>query len=188
MLKDGGIIIYPTETLYAVGAVATPSGPVNRVYEIKDRAYGKPVPVLVRDVSMMERYVYLNVNALSLIDEFMPGALTLVLMDRGKLHDGISAGTGKVAVRISAHPFVQGLFNHLDEPITSTSANTSGGENLFDSNQLMDWFEDKVDLIVDTGTISESKGSTVLDMTLTPPIFLREGDISPHRIKELIKW
>ena len=184
VLISGGVIIYPTETLYGVGATATNAASVEKVFTIKGRPHGNPIPVLGRDLKMLEEVAEFNDTARTLSKKFWPGALTLVLKDLGRLPKLITAGTGKAAVRVSAHHFVAKLFEELDAPLTSTSANPSGGGNLLDFNQLCDEFIGRVELIIDSGNIPPSKGSTVVDLTTTPPEILREGDLSIAKLKE----
>lgn len=187
ILREGGVIIYPTETLYGMGVLAINEGSVKKIFNIKERSYGKPIPVLVRDVEMFSRFVEVTDEASKLIEGFLPGPLTLVLMQKRDLPDLISAGTGKVAVRISNHPFVRRLFELISEPLTSTSANISGEENLFNFNEIYGTFKGKVDLIVDSGNLSPSKGSTVIDLTVKPPRIVREGDISREALREFVR-
>ncbi len=184
ILKSGGIIIYPTETLYGIGAVATNEPAVRRVFEIKGRPHGRPIPVLGRDKEMLAEIVEFDEAASSLAKKFWPGPLTLVLTEKGKLPRLITAGTGKAAVRVSADPFVIRLFALVNDPITSTSANVSGGDNLLGLDYIYETFKGKVELIIDSGNIPPSKGSTVVDVTAIPPEIIREGDITLSDLKE----
>lgn len=186
ILNKGGVIVYPTETLYGIGAGALSGNSVEKVFEVKGRLRGMPIPILVRDKSMLAAIAELNDTASTLAEHFWPGALTLILHDKGKLPGLITAGTGKVAVRISAHDFVKALFEFVDQPITSTSANVSGGDNLVHFTDIHEAFKGKVDLIVDSGNIPPSGGSTIVDVTANPPQILREGDIKEEEIKEFI--
>lgn len=188
VLKEGGIIVYPTETLYGLGSLATLERAVRRVFELKLRPAGKPIPILVKDLEMMGDYVFVTQDAKRLVERFMPGALTLVLKDKGRLPQLISASSGKTGVRISNHHFVARLFVEIDVPITSTSANISGEGNLLSTEGLMEVLGDKVDLIVDSGNLPPSKGSTVLDLTTSSPNLIREGDIPFSVIKEFMQW
>jgi len=188
VLREGGIIIYPTETLYGIGALALNEESVKKIFKIKERFYGKPIPILVKDKEMLSRFVEVTEEASQLIYKFLPGPLTLVLKQKKFLPELISAKTGKVAVRISSHPFVRRLFNLVSEPLTSTSANVSREENLFNFDEIYDAFKGKVALIVDSGSLPPSKGSTVIDLTVKPPRIVREGDISKDVLKEFLGW
>jgi L-threonylcarbamoyladenylate synthase len=182
-ISRGGTIIYPTETLYGLGANALSEISVRRVFVVKGRPHGKPIPVLVKDIEMLNEVAYVTEQACRLIDRFLPGALTVVLNQKIKLPALITADTGKVAVRISSHPFVKRLFNHIAQPLTATSANMSGLDNLYDIDDIIDAFRSRVDLIIDSGSLHPSRGSTVVDATQTPPSIIREGEISRELIE-----
>lgn len=186
-LKSGGVIVYPTETLYGVGALATNEDSVEKVFSVKGRLHGKPIPILVKDEKMLAEFAEITGRASALVDKFLPGPLTLILKQRRNLPALITAGTGKVAVRISRHPFVNRLFDLIDDPITSTSANISGNENLFSFDEVYKAFKYKVDLIIDSGNLPPSKGSTIVDFTATPPVIIREGDISKDKLEEFLR-
>ena len=188
VLNNGGIIIYPTETLYGLGALAVDEESVNNIFSIKGRIHGNPIPILVRDKEMLSEYVVVTDEANRLIEKFLPGPLTLVLKEKKNLPHFISAGTGNIAIRISRHAFVRRLFDFLSKPITSTSANISGRENLLSFDEIYETFKSKVELIVDSGNIPQSKGSTVIDLTVNPALLIREGDISGERLKEFINF
>lgn len=170
-----------------MGALALDKESVKKIFNIKERFYGKPIPILVKDREMLSQFVEVTEEASQLIEKFLPDPLTLVLRQKKNLPDLISAGTGKVAVRISSHPFVRRLFHLISEPLTSTSANVSGEENLFNFDEIYKTFNGKVDLIVDSGNLPPSKGSTVIDLTVKPPRIVREGDISREALKEFVK-
>lgn len=183
IINNGGTIVYPTETLYGLGANALSEISVRRVFVVKGRPHGKPIPLLVKDIEMFDQIAYVTERASKLIDRFLPGALTLVLNQKVKLPELITADTGKVAVRISSHPFVRRLFEYISQPLTATSANISGRNNLYDINEVIDAFRSSVDLIIDSGSLHPSKGSTVVDLTQTPPSIIREGEISRELIE-----
>ena len=186
ILNAGGVIIYPTETLYGIGALVFCEDAVQRIYEIKGRPSGRPIPILVKDTDMLERVAEVNDCALSLAKKFWPGALTLVLKEKGRLPALITAGTGKVAVRVSSNKFVKRLFQFIDSPLCSTSANISGEKNLLSFDYIRSTFRNKVDLIVDSGNIPPSKGSTIIDTTVRPPKLIREGDVTARELKEFL--
>ena len=164
-LRSGGVIVYPTETLYGIGALLSNKEGIKRIFEIKGRPSGKPFPILVGDMKMLEETVKLNKAARKLAREYLPGALTMILKGKRDLPGELTSGGDKAAVTISGHEFVSKLFEIIEEPLISTSANISGGENLTDFEDIRRVFEGKVDLIVNSGKISASKGSTIVDMT-----------------------
>jgi L-threonylcarbamoyladenylate synthase len=186
VLNKGGIIIYPTETLYGLGTLAVNEESVEKVFSVKGRVQGRPIPILVRDKEMLFEFVEVTDEAVRLIEKFLPGPLTLVLRQKRDLPYLISAGTGKIAIRISRHPFVKRLFDFLSKPLTSTSANISDQENIFSFDKIRETFDGKVELIVDSGNLPQSKGSTVVDLTVKPAFISREGDIEKEKLKEFI--
>lgn len=186
ILKKGGVIVYPTETLYGIGALASNNDTVERIFEIKGRPHGKPIPLLIKNLEMLSKIAEGSDLASEMSEEYWPGALTIILKQKAMLPDLITCGTGKIALRISAHQFLHALFDLIEEPLTSTSANISNGPNLSDPQELFETFNGKVDLIVDSGKIPESRGSTIVDLTLDPPQVLREGDINSAILKEFI--
>ncbi|MDA2917937.1 L-threonylcarbamoyladenylate synthase [Desulfobacterota bacterium AH_259_B03_O07] len=185
VLNGGGVIIYPTDTLYGIGADAFDEQSVRNVFISKGRPVGNPIPILVKNEAMLREVGEVSEVASILIDKFLPGPLTVVLNEKEKFPPLVTAGTRKVAIRISSHPFVVRLFNLISRPITSSSANISGQDNIFDFNSVYKAFDTKVDLIIDSGTLDKSKGSTVVDLTVSPPIIVREGDISRKLIEEI---
>ena len=187
VLNNGGFIIYPTETLYGLGALAVNEESTKKVFAIKGRVQTNPIPILVRDKEMLSEYVEVTDEASRLIEKFLPGPLTLVLKEKKNLPHFISAGTGNIAIRISRHPFVRRLFDLLSQPITSTSANISGQENLFSFDEIYKTFSNQVELVVDSGNLPRSKGSTVIDLSVKPALLIREGDISSEELKRFIK-
>lgn len=186
VLEKGGVIVYPTETLYGIGALVTSAAAVERVFEIKGRPKYMPIPVLVRDLRMLGSIAETSPAAERLAGKFWPGALTIILKVSGELNPIITSGTGKVAVRISAHPFVSRLFEYIDAPLTSTSANPSGAGNILESSYIYETFRGKVELIIDSGNIPPSKGSTIVDLAAGSPRIVREGDISSRELKEYL--
>ena len=184
VLNEGGVIVYPTETLYGIAVRALDKTAADKVFEIKGRPKNMPIPVLLRDRDMLGMIAEFNEKASILAEKFWPGALTIIVKEKGVLPEVITAGTGKIALRISRNSFVQALFEHFDEPITSTSANVSGGGNLTLINEIKKEFIGKVDLIIDSGNIPSSLGSTIVDVTVNPPEIIRAGDIKEEEIME----
>jgi L-threonylcarbamoyladenylate synthase len=136
-LKSSGIIIYPTETSYAIGANALDNSAVQKIYALKTRDSGKPLPIIVKDLNMLFNFASVNRKEEEIISKFWPGPLT-ILFNAKKTGGGylFSAGSQFVGARISPHPFTLELFKEIDFPITATSANISGGESISDFKEL----------------------------------------------------
>jgi len=175
-LTNGGVIIYPTETLYGLGALISSSQAAERIFQIKGRNHDMSLPILVRDFEMLEDYASLPVNYAEIVRKNMPGPFMAILNLKKDTNKLITGGKDKIGIRISSNKFVKLLMEQVDVPLISTSANISGTDNIYDINALISLFENKVDLIIDSGSISPSKGSTIVDFTVEPPQIVREGD------------
>ena len=181
----GGVIIYPTETLYGIGCLAFNRDACRRTVKIKRRSEDKGLIVLVRDTEMLDRHFHVSAELL----ERYSGSqkpLTLILHPKSSFPEEVSGGRNSVAVRISTSPFVKELLRRVGEPITSTSANISGTEN---SNRFTDIrrnFSSGIDVIVDSGTLPLSMGSAIVNLTTTPPEIIREGDLSVTEIEKIL--
>lgn len=186
VLGEGGVIVYPTETLYGIGALVTSDAALERIFDIKGRPRDMPIPVLVRDFEMLRSIAETTPASERLAGKFWPGALTIILKVSGEMNPVITSGTGKVAARISAHPFVNSLFEYIDVPLTSTSANLSGAGNILKSSYIYETFHGKVELIIDSGNIPASKGSTIVDLAAGSPRIVREGDLSSRELEEYL--
>ncbi len=175
-LTNGGVIIYPTETLYGLGALISSSQAAKRIFQIKGRNHDMSLPILVRDFEMLEDYASVPVNYAEIVRKNMPGPFMAILNLKKDTNKLITGGKDKIGIRISSNKFVKLLMEQVDVPLISTSANISGTDNIYDINALISLFENKVDLIIDSGSISPSKGSTIVDFTVEPPQIVREGD------------
>ncbi|MFB0506497.1 MAG: L-threonylcarbamoyladenylate synthase [Thermodesulfobacteriota bacterium] len=178
VLRRGGVIGYPTETVYGLGVDAYNEEALERLFKIKGREMGKPISLLVGDLGMLEEVASrIPPLAMSLIQGYWPGALTIIFEASKTCHPILTAKSGKVGVRISPHRIAQKLLEALKRPITSTSANLSGMPSLCDPLEVYRIFRGKIDLIVNGGKTEGEGESTVIDVTVSPPRILREGII-----------
>lgn len=183
VLRAKGVIIYPTETLYGLGANPLFPEAMERIYVIKGRAAAKPIPFLIKDEEMLASLVE-EVPPLGreLIRRYWPGALTLIFRAKQGLRPPLKGKDGTIGLRISSHPVARGIVQALDAPLTSTSANIAEAEDLLDGEKMAQFFGSQVDLIIDSGKVP-GIGSTVIDLTVSPPRIVREGMIRvPHRL------
>jgi L-threonylcarbamoyladenylate synthase len=187
-IRAGGIVCFPTRCLYGLGANALDAAAVERVYEIKQRPADMPLLVLIsRSAQMAELAERVPPMAQMLMDRFWPGRLTLVMHALGHLPVRLTAGTGKIGIRLAAHPVARALVEAFAGPITGTSANPSGGTGCRQIAELDPKIARGVDLILDGGVLKGGVGSTVVDVTGENPVVIREGEISKPEILAAIK-
>jgi L-threonylcarbamoyladenylate synthase len=175
------VIIYPTETLYGLGANPFDHEAVERLYAIKGREVDKPIPFLIKDQEMLATLVE-KVPPLGreLMARYWPGPLTLIFQAKQGLPAPLRGKDGTIGLRISAHPIARQLVEAMDVPLIATSANPTGEADLTDVGSIAGIFGDQVDLIIDGGPVP-GIGSTVIDLTASPPRIVRQGQIKvPH--------
>jgi L-threonylcarbamoyladenylate synthase len=176
-LTLGGVIAFPTETFYGLGAAALDAAAVDRLLALKGRPAGKPVLVLVDSVTMAEAVAEVSPPARALMARHWPGALTLVMPARAHVPDGVTAGTGTVGVRMSPHPVARGIVEALGAPLTAPSANPAGAQPPTTAVEVLRHFASGIDLVLDGGPTPGGAPSTVLDVTVDPPRLLRAGAV-----------
>jgi L-threonylcarbamoyladenylate synthase len=181
VIRAHGVIIYPTETLYGLGANPFDPEAVERVYAIKGRETDKPFPFLIKDRKMLATLVE-NVPPFGreLMERYWPGPLTLIFEAKKGLPAPLRGKDGTIGLRISVHPIARQIVQAMDVPLIATSANLTGGADLTDVGSIADILGDQVDLIIDGGKVP-GVGSTVIDLTAVPPRIVRQGMIQvPH--------
>lgn len=181
ILKKGGVIIYPTETAYGIGCDATNNEAVKKIYLIKKRSGKKPLSVIFGSISDAKKYVSLDKKAAKLIKKFMPGPLTLVSKPKKQL---VASPENEIAFRIPSGLFALNLAKKFKKPITATSANISGKKPIYSFNEAFRLFHNKVDAIVDKGSLPRKKVSTIF--SLIDMKILREGVINEKEIKKCL--
>ena len=180
VLRAGGLVGFPTETFYGLGALALDDAAVARVFQAKGRPGDKPLLVLVDSLAMVERVASgESARARRLMDRYWPGALTLILPARPDLPPALTAGTGTIGVRLSGHPLARALVAAAGAPVTAPSANTHGGPSPRTADEVTGALGDRLDLVLDGGPTPGGPASTVLDLTRTPAVVLRMGTVVP---------
>jgi L-threonylcarbamoyladenylate synthase len=178
VLRKGGVMAYPTDTFYGLGANCFSKRAILRIYRLKMREHAKPLSILVSDLGMV-RSLAVGIPRLfwHLAEEFWPGPLTLVLKASSRLPEEILGPEGSVGIRLPALPWLRGLISKAAFPITGTSANISGEKEIETPGEVIASFSGKVDLIVDGGRTEGGLSSTVVDLTSPDPVILREGAV-----------
>ncbi|MBI2287995.1 MAG: threonylcarbamoyl-AMP synthase [Chloroflexi bacterium] len=186
ILKQGGIVAYPTDTIYGLGACASLPQAVERIYQVKARPRNMPLPLLLADIAQITEVADpVPPVAWKLIQRFLPGALTIVLPKSDSVPDNITAGGNTVAIRIPAHPVPLALIKGLGTPIIGTSANLSGQPNPLTAAEVYSQLGDKIDLIIDGGRCPGGRESTIVDVTGETCVILREGAISREELERV---
>lgn len=186
-LKAGGLVAFPTETVYALGAVATDAKAVKKVFEVKNRPMDKALIVAVAKKSDIKKVVkFIPQKAQILIDKFMPGALTLVFDRADVIPDEVTAGSDSVAVRIPDNAVAQKLIELAGAPVVVPSANTSDKTSPTLAQHVKDDLDGKIEYILDGGASKIGIESTIVDMRTEPPTVLRAGGVTVEQLKQAI--
>jgi L-threonylcarbamoyladenylate synthase len=187
ILSAGGVVIFPAKCLYGIATHALNPNAIERVFNLKQRPKHNPILVLVKDQTMLASLVT-NIphHALKLMDAFWPGNLTLIFHARDHIPGLLTAGTGKIGIRIPVHPVARALVNQVDFPITGTSANLSGEKGCNRVDQLTQDIIKNSDLVLNAGSLKGGKGSTIADVTQREIQILRQGEISADQIRNAL--
>jgi L-threonylcarbamoyladenylate synthase len=187
ILKNGGVVAYPTDTVYGLGACMTDIKAVDRIFEVKGRPKGMALPVLLADKAQIEEIVIsVPLIAQRLADEFFPGALTIILPKSDFVPDIITGGGKTVAFRIPDHPVPLALIKGLGKPIVGTSANLSGQPSALTAIEVQAQIGDKIEMVIDGGRCPGGIESTVIDLSGEKPVIRRQGAISIERLRKIL--
>jgi L-threonylcarbamoyladenylate synthase len=178
VLREGGVVAFPTETFYGLGADARNETAVEKIFRIKGRNFRNPLSVIVAHggelIPLVEE---IPAAATILMQKFWPGPLTLIFRASSTVLPRLTADTGKIGIRISSHRIARLLAAGLAGPLTATSANPSGGTECSSADAVIRALGDLPDAVIDGGATPGGAGSTILDVTFFPPRILREGAI-----------
>lgn len=183
VLRKGGIIVYPTDTFYALGADPFNEAGIKKIFETKRRPK-VPLPVAVSDLRMMENIAYVTEMARAVYEKFLPGKIMVVLRKRDCVPDLVTGGSEKIGIRIPDHPFAMELIKSYG-PLTATSANIHGGESPTNIEIARKQLGDEVDLYIDFGDTKCTKPSTIIDASDEKIRVLRIGAFPLQRLEEL---
>lgn len=179
VLLAGGVVAYPTDTAYGLAVDATNEEAIGKIFVMKKRAQ-KPLPVLVDSDRMVRRYATLDEQAVKYIAKYWPGPVTFVLPCRQALPTSLTLGLQTLAIRMVNAPIARAIIRGLGKPITCTSANLSGKGVLYSGQEVVRHFQQHTvqpDLVLDAGDIPENPPTTIVDLSVSPPVILRQGNI-----------
>lgn len=181
VLRSGGLVIYPTETCYGIGADATNAAAIERLLKYKTKRKDKPFSIAVTDKKMAAKYVFINKTAKNIYDNFLPGPITIISKGKHKVAPGVESSMGTQGIRVPNYPLVLELVKQYKKPITATSANASYKKVPYTIADVLNNISQKqkslVGLIIDAGRLPKRKPSTIVDTTLDNIYILREGSL-----------
>lgn len=188
VILGGGLVAFPTESFYGLGVNVMDEAAINRLLAAKRIREKHPILLLVPSLETLEKIARrIPPLARTLIGHYWPGGLTLVLEAGDQLSELLTAGTGKIGVRLSSHPVATGIAQRVGMPITGTSANVTGKPPCTRADEVLHAIGSDVELILDGGATEGGKGSTVLDLTVDPPKLLREGMVGRESLNPFVK-
>ena len=188
VLEQGGIVIFPTETVYGIGANAYKEEAVRRIYEVKNRPDEKPLSIMVSGINEIEKYAVIQSDVeRKIINNFMPGPITIILKKKLGVFDYISSGKDTVGIRIPDNKIVLEILKKLKFPIVAPSANISGMPSGIDLKDILKDFDGKVDVCIDGGKAKIGEASTIVEVIDGKPVILRHGKITIDEIMRICK-
>ncbi len=187
-IREGQSVIFPTSGLYGLGVDVANEKAVDRIFQIKKRTPEKPILLVIHDKKSLDQIAATVPRAArKLMDHFWPGDLTLIFPAKESVLKPLTAGTGKIGVRQTAHPVACDLIEKVGRSITGTSANFSGSPGYTSVEDMPPELIAAVNLVIDAGPLAGGVGSTVVDVTVTPPKVLREGRISTGMLQATLR-
>ena len=188
LIQKGGIVVFPTSSLYGLAADAFNPDAIEKLFGIKGRSHHKAILVMISEITELESLVKsVPPEAYRLMQHFWPGGLTLVLEAKVELPLALTAGSGKIGVRLCKHPVAVALAKAAGSPITGTSANISGTGGCDRISRLDTRIAENADLILDAGVLKGGTGSTIADMTDGFPKILRDGTVPGRDILAVVQ-
>ena len=188
IIRNGGVVIFPTETVYGIGGNALNTETIKKIYEVKKRPSSKPLSILVKDKDEIEKYAQITSEIeKKIIDNFMPGPITLVLKKKENIiPEIVTAGNDTIGVRIPNNNIIAQVLKSCSLPIAAPSANISGQPSSTKLEDVIDDFNGKVDAMIDGGECTEKVSSTVVQVVDGKVRILREGVITIEDINKVL--
>jgi len=190
VLSKGGLVVYPTETCYGIGADVTNQSAVDKVIKYKKKRQGKALLIAVADKEMAGKYVKINEIAENIYDNYLPGPISVVSKSKGYVAKGVEADDKTIGIRMPKYCLVLKIIKKFGKPVTSTSANSSYKKTPYSVKDILENIskkqKDLIDLIIDAGELPKNKPSTVINTKLNEIQILREGDVNLKSPKKVI--
>ena len=187
IIKKGGIVVFPTETVYGIGTNGLDENAIQKLYEVKQRPLNKPISLLVNNIEMVEK-IAKNITEVKykLMERFFPGPLTIILEKRDIVPDILTSNTNTIGIRMPSGEIAKKLIEFAGVPIATSSSNISGKPSGTNITDIKKDFEGKVDCFIDNGESELGIPSTVIRIIDNIPHILRQGAISEEEIRKVI--
>ena len=187
IIKNGGIVVFPTETVYGIGTNGLDEKAIERLYKVKKRLLNKPISLLVSDMEMVEKLTKdITDMEYKLMETFFPGPLTIILKKKDIVPNILTANTDTIGIRMPDAEIARKLIEYANVPIAAPSANISGKPTGTNIESIIEDFEENVDFYIDDGESKLGIGSTIVKVEDGIPKILREGSISKEEIEKII--
>ena len=187
IIKDGGIVVFPTETVYGIGTNGLDEEAVKRLFEVKHRPIEKPISLLVSNMEMVGQIAKdITDIEYKIMEAFFPGPLTIILKKKGNVPDIITAGKETVGIRMPSGEIARKIVEYANVPIAAPSANISGEPSGTNIKNIIKSFDGQVDYFIDGGESKLGISSTIVQVIDGVPHILREGSITKEQIEKLI--
>lgn len=189
VMLAGGTAVFPTDTVYGLGCDATNEKAVEKIFKIKSRDDRKPLSVMVRDLEMAKKVAQIDSRLEKALNLIWPGAITVILPNREKLPEILTAGRFTIGLRVPDYKLSHLLAENMGRPYVATSANISGEIATTKIRSVLKYFEGRIhrpDLILDAGDLKFSQPSTVLDLTGRAPKIVRIGPVNKKKLLEIL--
>ena len=190
VLRAGGVVLYPTDTLYGLGVDAFSNEAVDKIYAIKGRPAGKPIHCVVESLKVAEEYGVFDPVSRALAKEFFPGPLTIVVEKKQDVQTGVARNIETIGFRIPDNEFCIALAKASKKPYTTTSANVSGQKTQLKVSDVLEQLGEKasgIDLIIDAGELPPRPASTVVGVSESDYVVIRDGQISDTEIAKVVE-
>lgn len=185
IIKSGGLVAFPTETVYGLGANALDKSAAEKIYSAKGRPSNNPLIIHLANALDADRYAYVNESFTLLSKAFMPGPVTAILKKRDNIPSAVTGGLDSVAVRVPSHSVAKRLIELSGVPIAAPSANTSGRPSPTSAEHVIEDLDGKIDMIIDAGSSNIGLESTIVKLDTDKPVLLRPGKVTLDSLEAL---
>lgn len=189
VLKSGHVIVYPTDTLYGIGANAYDENAILKVFDLKKQSRNKPISVLVKNIKMARRIACIDSRVERILENIWPGPVTVILRKKDSIPYMLTANGETIGVRVPDLKLISDLMKNIDFPLTATSANISGRPDLIEPEDIIKTFQTKdaePALFIDSGKIHNPEPSTIVDLTTNSPKIVRIGIADKTKMLDII--